>query len=106
MHVDQFPLVLNSCITLNGMSAGCTNSTTFRIIITNPCLTTTILNQPVPSVLTAPIEGSDSMSLLSSPTNWPWDEYFVTNGDSYYNYCRPYDAVVVYRGTDIPVSFI
>lgn len=43
-HVDQFPLVLQNCITLNGNFAGCANSTTFRVIITNPCTTSNIVN--------------------------------------------------------------
>ena len=36
-HVDEFPLVFQSCIELNGAPYGCRNSTTFRVKLTNPC---------------------------------------------------------------------
>lgn len=58
-HVDQFPLVLLNCITLNGQYAGCNNSTVFRVFITNPCVSSLIQNRVIPSTLAAPIEGTD-----------------------------------------------
>jgi len=46
-HVDEFPLVYNSCITLyfNGLArdSGCRNSTVFRAKISNPCVNTDIM---------------------------------------------------------------
>jgi len=47
-HVDEFPLVLNSCITLNNVPYGCRNSTVFRIKIYNPCDTSIIASNRLP----------------------------------------------------------
>jgi hypothetical protein len=105
-HVDEFPLVLQSCITLNNEDYGCRNSTVFRVRISNPCDTSIIMSNPLPNTLIAPIAGFDSISLLAGPTFWPWDEVFYVNTIPYTNYCKPYSYNIVYKGTDIAVGFI
>jgi len=105
-HVDEFPLVFNSCIMLNGAPYGCRNSTTFRVKLTNPCDTSIILSNPLPNSLSAPAMGFDDVNLLDEPTFWPWDEFFSANGEFYVNYCKPFTYEIVYAGTNILVDFV
>lgn len=50
--------------------------------------------------------GYDEVSLIGAPTNWPWDEVFFVNGDSYSNFCKPFSYDIVYKGTNMPVNFV
>ena len=86
-HLDTFPLVFESCITYKDDPYACRNSTVFRIEVLNPCDTSTILSNPIPSSLSARITEYDEMDLRMSPTFWPWDEEFYVSGDVYINLC-------------------
>lgn len=105
-HVDEFPLVFNSCIELNGQPYGCRNSTTFRLLIQNPCDTSVIQSYPLPDTLIAPIMGYDEATLFGVPTYWPWDEVFYVNDLIYTNFCKPYSYDIVYKGTNMLVDFV
>lgn len=89
-HVDAFPLVFESCIELaNGQQRCRRPSNVFKLVVTNPCTTSNIVTQPIPSILSAPILGQDVLSMSAAPTNWPWTEYITMNGVQYFDYCQP-----------------
>ena len=107
-HVDEFPLVFESCITLpkSGQTKCRRPSNVFKLIVTNPCTTSNIVTQPIPSILSAPILGMDSLSMNAAPTNWPWTEFITINGMEYYDYCQPVTLEIVFRNTNIIVPFV
>lgn len=98
-HVDEFPLVIESCITFRGQLYACRNSTVFRVIISNPCDTSVILAQPIPNTASAPIQGYDFIPLIETSA-WPWSEQFVVAGVAYTDYCKPFSYDIVYMGTN------
>ena len=100
-HLDAYPLLFESCITYQGQPYGCRNSTVFRVQIANPCDTTTVRSNRIPSTLSARITEVDEIDLRLAPTFWPWDEEFYVSGQAYVNLCQPLKHALYYAGTDI-----
>ena len=106
-HVDEFPLVFSSCITLyfSGVAkdSGCRNSTVFRAKISNPCINTDIETQPVPNKLRAMITTQDKMD-LSVTSGWEWKEHFTVDGVRFDNKCKPFTVQIFDLVTLKPVD--
>ena len=63
-HLDEYPLMFESCITFRGGPYACRNSTVFQVKVANPCDTTIVRSNPIPSgVLSARITEYDELDL-------------------------------------------